>query len=87
MTTPDIDEVAVERATRGWRVNLTDDERLEVIRRMNAAGKTDQEIGYVIGRDKEAVMRRRHRNGIPAAIPPELSTTRLGITRWLKETA
>lgn len=86
MKRPDIDEVAVERASRGWRVQLTDDERVEVVRRMNAAGIYDPEIAQVVGRDRESVLRIRHRHNIPAVKPIEPPKTLAGFNRWLKET-
>lgn len=63
-----LDEVVVERAVSGRRIDLTDDERDEVIRRMAAAGRTDQEIAPVLGVSDKTIWRWRKAHGVASRV-------------------
>jgi hypothetical protein len=60
----DLDEIAVERATHGDPVRLTASERIEVIRRMVKAGRSDAEIAGALHCAAATVLRQRHLHGI-----------------------
>lgn len=55
----DIDEVAVERAMRGDHVPLTQAERTEAWRRLEARGLSARVIGELLGESSRTVQRRR----------------------------
>lgn len=73
---PVLDEVAIERAMSGQRVGLTEGERDEVIRRMAAAGRTDQEIAPVLGVSDRTVWRWRKALGIASRVKDDLTIAR-----------
>jgi hypothetical protein len=58
-----VDEVKVMLATGGDpRVELTRPEAIEAVRRLNAAGLTDGEIGIRLHRSVDAILKIRHRH-------------------------
>ena len=54
-----IDEIAVQRASRGERVRLSSAERAEVVRRLTAAGLSAADIADRLGIEKRSVTRLR----------------------------
>ncbi len=56
---PEVDEVAVERAMHGDRVQLTVRERGLVVERLTAAGMSAVQIGLRLGMTSRAVVRYR----------------------------
>ena len=54
-----IDEIAVQRASRGERVRLSAAERAEVVRRLTAAGLSAADIADRLGIEKRSVTRLR----------------------------
>ena len=55
--------------TRGEAQRSAREERVDRIRDLAGAGKTDREIGWLIGIEREAVCTTRNRYGIPPGVP------------------
>lgn len=64
----DVDDVAVLRACRGERLNLTVAERREVVRRLHAERMNDQQISARTGLADRTVLRIRQELGLAALI-------------------
>lgn len=65
--TDELDVVKLERLVAGWPVTFDRREVREVVRRLAARGMSDGEIGLLLGKTNDAVLKIRERwGGIPA---------------------